>query len=143
MKPSKSRLVITVALILVVCGCVGLKADDERVQAGVEAAEAWLQLVDQGGYDKSWEETAAYFRAAVGREQWQQTMTAARQPLGEVESRELLEAKYRSQLAGAPDGDYVVIRFKTSFSNKAESVETITPMLDPDGRWRVSGYYIK
>lgn len=60
-------------------------------------------------------------------------MTAARQPLGEVESRELLEAKYRSQLAGATDGQHVVIRFKTSFSNKAESVETITPMLDADG----------
>jgi hypothetical protein len=22
-------------------------------------------------------------------------------------------------------------------------LETITPMLDPDGRWRVSGYFIK
>ncbi|MGB5422961.1 MAG: DUF4019 domain-containing protein [Desulfobacterales bacterium] len=27
--------------------------------------------------------------------------------------------------------------------NKASAVETITPMLDKDGQWRVSGYYIK
>jgi len=54
-----------------------------------------------------------------------------------------MEAKFRSSLAGAPDGDYVVIRFKTSFTNKADSEETITPMLDPDGQWRVSGYFIK
>ena len=68
MKMGKSRLAITVALILVACGCVGLQAEDERVQAGVEAAEVWLELVDQGEYDKSWEETAAYFRTAVGRD---------------------------------------------------------------------------
>ena len=24
-----------------------------------------------------------------------------------------------------------------------DAVETITPMLDPDGQWRVSGYFIK
>ncbi|MEJ2473814.1 MAG: DUF4019 domain-containing protein [Desulfobacterales bacterium] len=27
--------------------------------------------------------------------------------------------------------------------NKTAAVETITPMLDKDGQWRVSGYYIK
>jgi len=27
--------------------------------------------------------------------------------------------------------------------NKTSTVETITPMLDKDGQWRVSGYYIK
>lgn len=68
MKTTKSRLVISVALFLVACGCVGLQADDERVRAGVEAAAAWLELVDQGEYDRSWEETAAYFRSLVGRE---------------------------------------------------------------------------
>ncbi len=48
-------------------------------------------------------------------------------------------------LAGcaAPDGQYVVIQFETSFENKKKAVETITPMMAPDGTWRVSGYFIK
>jgi hypothetical protein len=37
----------------------------------------------------------------------------------------------------------VIVQFDTSFANKKEAVETITPMLDPDGQWKVSGYYIK
>jgi len=42
-----------------------------------------------------------------------------------------------------PDGDYVIIQFDTSFENKKSAIETVTPMLDKDGVWRVSGYYIK
>lgn len=143
MRTTKIPRVAVFSLVLVVGSCAWLQADDGRVDDALEVARAWLELVDQGEYDKSWEEAAAYFRNALDRDQWQQTMSGFRRPLGEVVSRELLEAKYRSHLAGAPDGEYVVIRFKTSFSNKVESQETITPMLDPDGRWRVSGYFIK
>ena len=143
MRTTRIPWVAVFSLVLVVGSCAWLQADDGRVDDALEVARAWLELVDQGEYDKSWEEAAAYFRNALDREQWQQTMSGFRRPLGEVVSRELLEAKYRSHLAGAPDGEYVVIRFKTSFSNKVDALETITPMLDPDGQWRVSGYFIK
>jgi ribosomal protein S17E len=46
-------------------------------------------------------------------------------------------------LIGAPDGEYIVIQFETSFENKKAAIETVTPMMDKDWRWRVSGYYIK
>jgi hypothetical protein len=46
-------------------------------------------------------------------------------------------------LFGPPDGEYVVIQFETSFENKKSAIETVTPMLDQDGKWRVSGYFIK
>jgi hypothetical protein len=36
-----------------------------------------------------------------------------------------------------------MVLFRSSFSNKQSAVETVTPMLDPDGTWRVSGYYIR
>jgi len=44
---------------------------------------------------------------------------------------------------GAPDGKYVIIQFETSFENKASAVETVTPMQDADGVWRVAGYFVK
>ncbi len=43
---------------------------------------------------------------------------------------------------GAPDWEYVVLQFLADIENKAQAVETITPMLD-EGQWRVSGYYIR
>jgi len=35
-----------------------------------------------------------------------------------------------------------VIMYDTQFENKKSAVETITPMLDKDGKWRVAGYLI-
>jgi hypothetical protein len=46
-------------------------------------------------------------------------------------------------LPGAPDGEYVVIQYESSFEHKQAAVETVTPMLDKDGTWRVSGYFIR
>jgi hypothetical protein len=74
---------------------------------------------------------------------FEQQLKAARSPLGAMKSRELDSQKYQTSAPGAPDGKYVIIQFKTSFENKASAVETITPMQDKDGKWRVSVFFIK
>jgi hypothetical protein len=70
-------------------------------------------------------------------------MRATRDPLGKVLSRKLKSATYAKTLPGAPDCDYVVIQYDSGFEHKQSAVETVTPMLDKDGKWRVSGYHIK
>jgi uncharacterized protein DUF4019 len=100
-------------------------------------------VVDSGSYAQSWEEAASGFKAAVTRPQWEQAMRANRAPLGAVQSRKLASATYATQLPGAPDGEYVVIQYDTSFEHKKAAIETVTPTMDKDGKWRVSGYYIK
>ncbi len=118
-------------------------ATESHEDAAVSAARAWLAVVDAGNYDQSWSETAAYFRSAIGQEQWRQAMEGVRRPLGGALGRDLKGATYATELPGAPDGEYVVIQFNTSFENKRSAVETVTPMRDPDGNWRVAGYFIK
>jgi hypothetical protein len=114
-----------------------------RVDSAVAAAEAWLQGIDRGEYDTGWEQSAAYLRTAVTKEQWNQSLRAARLPLGEVVTRTLHSAEFHRSLPGAPDGEYVVVQFKTQFGKKKQAVETVTPMREADGTWRVSGYYIR
>lgn len=67
----------------------------------------------------------------------------ARSPLGRLVSRKLESAKFTHELPGAPAGDYVVIQYDTNFEKKSGATETVTPMKDKDGVWRVSGYFIK
>ncbi len=115
---------------------------DEKTDAAVTAAKSWLALVDTKEYKKSWQEAAPFFKDKVKEEQWSEMVASARKPFGLLKSRELSSVMYKTSLPGAPDGEYVVIQFKTSFTDKRESVETVTPM-KADGIWRVSGYYIK
>lgn len=107
------------------------------------SAETWLGLIDSGKYADSWQEAAAMFKTAVTKEKWQDMLHQVRDPLGKVLSRKLKSATYTKTLPGVPDGDYVVVEFDTSFERKQAATETITPMLDKDGKWRVSGYFVK
>jgi hypothetical protein len=118
-------------------------AESAKEKAAVKAAEAWLALVDSGKYAESWQEAAGYFRGAVDKAQWEKSLLSVRKPLGKMIRRKVISAKYYTSLPGAPDGQYVVIQFETSFEKKIKAIETVTPMFETDGVWRVSGYYIK
>jgi hypothetical protein len=112
-------------------------------EAAVAAADAWLKLVDEGKYDGSWAQTAALFRKAVTQADWAKQMKTFREPLGELVSRKVQSKQYATTLPGAPDGEYVVIQYETSYAKKKSAIETVTPLKDADGSWRVSGYFIK
>ena len=139
----RGKLGFVILVVSVLAFSHVVEADRSAEEAAVSASQAWLALIDEGNYSGSWEEAAAYFKAAVLVEQWQRSMMAFRKPLGKLVSRKLRSKHYTKTLPGAPDGEYVVIQYETAFENKKSAIETITPMLDEDGKWRVSGYYIK
>lgn len=138
-----ARLGTAVCIAVVLLVGISCAANQDKEKAAVQAAQKWLTLVDEGNFPVSWQEAAGYFKNAVRQEQWEQMLQSVRTPLGKVLSRKLKNKSYQTTLPGAPDGQYVVIQFETSFQNKRSAVETVTPTLDQDGQWRVSGYYIR
>jgi len=133
--------VFTLALLLAFSAAV--QAQQKPEQLAQQSSDAWLALVDSGKYADSWQEASQLFRAAITQEKWQDALRGTRDPLGKMLSRKLRSATYKTTLPGAPDGEYVVMQYDSSFEHKQSAVETVTPMLDKDGKWRVSGYYIK
>jgi len=138
-------IVITIGVLgLIAMGCS--KKEQPSVggtDEGITASNAWLAAVDAEKYDDSWDQACAFFKGVVPKEQWVRQVAGVRGPLGPVVSREVASAEYTTKLPGAPDGEYVVIQYRTKFQNKADATETVTPMRDPDGVYRVSGYYIR
>ncbi len=117
------------------------KADPAPDEAKA-AALAWLKLVDDEKYEDSWKESASIFQSRITAQVWSEKLSQVRKPLGHADTREFKGATFTHELPRAPKGDYFVIQFATSFEGTA-TVETVTPMLDKDGKWRVSGYFIK
>lgn len=114
--------------------------------AAVSSAEAatersardWLAIVDAGRWEESWRATAEAFRSLNTATAWADASVEARTPLGEVRSREAIA----HESVPAPPHGYALVRFRTSFANRAQAVETVT-LSREDEAWKVVGYYIE
>ena len=113
------------------------------VDTAKSTAQRWVEVVDHAQYAESWDEAAQVFRNAISKPDWERAVAAARAPFGALEKRELISATYAEQLPHSPAGKYVVIQYRTQFAGGKSAIETVTPMKDADGNWRVVGYYIR
>jgi hypothetical protein len=136
----KLRLLVLVLVVAAISGAA--RAAEEPDRAAQAAAERWLALVDAGQYAQSYDAAATTFKKALTKDQWVEAVGKARAPFGKLDSRRLLGAKHMTELPNAPKGEYDVIQYEAKFPGQT-AVETITPMKDADGSWRVSGYYIR
>jgi hypothetical protein len=142
----RTRSAVALALICVITAAARPLSGDGNDAAKKEArraADSWLSLVDAGKYDESWTDASSLFRKSVTRDQWRSAIESVRGPIGKLKTRAFQSATYSTSLPGAPDGAYVVIQYQTAFEKKASAVETVTPMREADGTWRVSGYFVK
>lgn len=131
-----------VSLLFTAAACAHAQ-DQQAIDEAGRAADEWLALVDAGRYKVSWEQAAEPLRKAVSVTQWEQGARAVRMPVGAFQERTLASSTYTTTLPGAPQGQYVVLQYTTRFADRANAVETVTPMREADGKWRVSGYFLR
>jgi DNA-binding CsgD family transcriptional regulator len=103
----------------------------------VEAARQWLALLDQSRWDESYAATGTAFRKLNTAQVWAAASLKARVPLGAVVSRTFAS---QENLPAPPLG-YEVVKFRTTFANKPNAVETVT-LEHEDAAWRVVGVMI-
>ena len=116
---------------------------DGAVDAAKKAASAWLAVVDKQEFARSYDDLAPAAKSMVPRADWESNLKQVRGTLGALQSREVNTAQYSRSLPGAPDGEYVVIQYRSRFDKSATATETVTPMRGQDGAWRVSGYFVR
>ena len=111
-------------------------------QPAVSAAEKWLAIIDAGDYSRAWKESSMIYQGVIDERRFTNEMNTFRKPLGDLISRRWASAKALTTMPGAPDGQYVLMQFETSFANKKSAIETVTFMQE-NGQWKNTGYYIK
>ena len=112
-------------------------------KAAQAAAAQWLGHLDESRYADAWKATGSDFRRLVKEQAEVEALNKYRKPAGATVSRKLREARYTESLPKAPAGKYVVVQFDTVFEHKPDAVETVVEVLEADGRWQVSGYFIR
>ena len=129
-------------LLLVGSANIALAAG-EKEKAAADAVVPWLALVDSGQYAESWFQASSDFRGVASKEQWIDALKTVRAPLGKLESRQLKSATYTTKLPNTHPGEYVVLQYDTSYEKAPGMVETVVTVLEKNGDWKVTGYFIK
>lgn len=103
----------------------------------VRSAREWLELGDQGRWKDSWLGTATSFQKSNTAEKWAEVSEQVRVPLGAVVSRTALS----QESVPAPPAGVEVVKFRTSFANKADVIETVS-LAREGSDWKVVGIYL-
>jgi len=137
------KIACAVAALFFCCWPVFGQDHGASVDAAEKSAQSWLRVLDTGQYGESWEKAAADFQSKIAKQKWESSLQVVRAPLGAVQSRKLKSATYTTDLPHAAKGEYVILQYQTSFANLKSAIETVAPMKEMDGSFKVSGYYIR
>lgn len=104
----------------------------------VDTAKQFLALGDQSRWDDGYRMTGTAFQKLNTAEVWANASKQARLPLGAMLSRTFLS----EENLPAPPSGYEVVKFRTSFANKADAIETVTLEREAGG-WKIVGVTIE
>lgn len=105
--------------------------------AAVRSARDWLELGDQGRWNDGWLATASSFRKLNTAKQWTDVAVKVRGPMGALVSRTALS----QESIPAPPAGVEVVKFRASFANRADVIETVS-LAREESMWKVVGIYV-
>ena len=138
----RPRIAIPFAIVLVLGAASRSALAADEVAPPEVAAQGWLALVDQSRLADAWKAGGDLLRKDTTEPEWTEGMQRLREKYGAAESRQIVSRDYHRQLAGAPDGTYFTMRYRTHFSSAGDQLELVTLTAAPGG-YRVIGYGIK
>jgi hypothetical protein len=144
-KRTPMHIVLTLLLSYIITTDMNLNATPALAGPAPEIAivQDWLTQIDTHHDAASWTSASQHFRTMITQTQWEQALATYRAPLGTLISRTNPVIQRTTTMPGLPDGNYAGIIFHSSFSKKANTIETVVLIKDTDRQWRVLGYTIK
>jgi hypothetical protein len=139
----RSTLRCAFVALAIACCAASAFAQDPNSTTVQSAAREWLALSDADNAAQSFDAAGQQFKRAMSRDGWVAALKKAREPLGKAEQRSVLATTFATSVPGAPDGNYAIVLFRTSFAKKADAAESVTLERESDGAWRVVGYFIR
>ena len=77
------------------------------------------------------------------KQTWCEQVAPQRRVMGTLVSRTVESKRYVTAPPTLPDGQYVIVQYKTVFEKKKAATEMVVVALEDDGVWRVVAYLIQ
>ena len=113
---------------------------DRNTRQAMRAVQAWLELVDMGGYGESWDMAAQPLKDAFSRRTWAFLLEQKRSRFGQIEQRAFRDIQLLSDAKGVTGLMVVRVHSEVTSETCATCSEDIVCIMEPDGQWRVARY---
>ena len=131
-------LAALLALILVLPAMAQPPAPNAAQPTPDDRARQWLTLIDDSNYTAGIEQMGP--QTAKGSIE---ALSRLREPLGAMATRNLKEIRLEKTHPGLPEGQYAVVRYDSTFANRAKATETLTLAMLKSGAWTVIAYQVE
>ncbi len=133
---------VAAVLLLGLISFTSMAADSvSREEMATISAQKWLEMMDVHAWDKVWGGSSEFFRKEMPVDHWGRMVVDHRKPLGKFISRKLQGTEYKNLKEGTLPGEYIVVKFASSYEKKAV-IEVVVTYKEKDGVWRSSGYLV-
>jgi hypothetical protein len=118
-------------------------AQDPQVSEARRVALEWLTVVDADNGTASYAAAGGKFRTTMTQEQWTGALGQARAQFGAMQRRTFAGAQKSDEMPNKPEGDFMLLTFRTGFEKRDTVLETLTMERESDGKWHVIGYALR
>jgi len=113
--------------------------DQEKINAR-NVCETWAKILDRRDFTKAYQQTSLYFKSTVPASDWVRFHDSL-DVFGINSKREFIAAEFFQGKAQNKVFEYIVCKFKSSFTKKHVAVETISVIREAN-EWKIMGYFI-
>ncbi|MFO7766202.1 MAG: DUF4019 domain-containing protein [Pelovirga sp.] len=133
-----------IALVIIIYPYLSNKPDPQRVAVASDAALVFLELLDEGKFERAWRQSATSLRNDIPLEAWLERLEVVRGQVGGLLERRRTDHNYtKEEIEGIPEGEYLSFFYATRFENHDSAGERVTLYHEADDTWRVAGYFIE
>lgn len=130
------------ALTMVCTPMLGVAQDHQSADNILATSLAALQRIDAGQIDTLWEDSSAYVKTKLPKQEFVSSIRQSRGQFGQVLKRDwagVIRIEYPAGWTEPPTGMYANADFATRLANGQTIFEKVSLRLEPNG-WRMVGY---
>jgi hypothetical protein len=134
------KLIIMLISVISIYSASAQKYIDQYIKDASKVAESWLSDINEKQYKNAFEILSIEAKSIYKQENWISLIQDLMLEFGRLESRQVTEKKFKSEVEGMEDGFYVFIDYKVSYLNTINHNEQILLKQNDKTKWEIVDY---
>jgi hypothetical protein len=134
------KLIIMLISVISMYSASAQKYTDQYIKDASKVAESWLSDINEKQYKNAFEILSIEAKSIYKQENWISLIQDLMLEFGRLESRQVTEKKFKSEVEGMEDGFYVFIDYKVSYLNTINHNEQILLKQNDKTKWEIVDY---